>query len=100
MTREEHILVRAMEECNELAQRISKALCFGLEQIQQDADDKPEENPERLTNRERILREYEDLAGVMEMAGFVTLRRARIDAKVLKVNRYLERSKRCGTLTP
>ena len=53
MTREEHLLVVAMEECDEVSQRIAKALRFGLEQVQQDVGDKPEENPERLTNLER-----------------------------------------------
>ena len=98
MTREEHLLTIAAEECAEIAQRCSKANRFGLEQIQQDADDKPEENPERLTNLERIRREYEDLAAMMELIGIVTLDRGRIDAKQRKVERYLRRSESLGKL--
>ena len=103
MTREEHLLTIAMEECNEVAQRISKALRFGMEQVQQDADDAPEQNPQKLTNKERIYLEYYHLRAVLGMCG--------IDAwdmsgaasvherqKVEKVERYLLRSQKHGTL--
>lgn len=104
MTRDEHLMTIGMEECNEVAQRISKALRFGMGQIQQDADDKPEENPERLTNRERIMYEYYHLRAVLGMMGidaWDTSDRARHceHEKVKKVERYLWRSASCGTLT-
>lgn len=100
MTRLEHLLVRAMEECNEVAQRLSKALIFGLDQIQEDPDDQPQQNPERLDNRERIRREYVDLKAVLEMVDVQLTGhlRGEIHAKQAKVERYLDRSRRCGTL--
>jgi len=104
MTRDEHLMTIAMEECNEIAVRISKAKRFGMDQIQQDADDKPEENPDRLTNRERIIREYYDLRAVLGMIGIDawdmsdTARSCEFQ-KVLKVEQYLIRSDACGTLT-
>lgn len=49
MKRQEHLLVNAMEECNEVAQRISKALRFGLQEVQPGQE---------RTNAERILYEY------------------------------------------
>lgn len=104
MTRGEHLLTIAMEECAELAQRLSKALRFGIDQIQEAPGDKPEQNPDRLTNRERIYVEYYDLRATLGMVG--------IDAwvsnafskdaerkKVEKVERYLEFSRKQGTLS-
>lgn len=93
----------AMEECAEVAQRISKAARFGMDQIQEDADDKPEQNPERLTNRERIMREYYDLRAVLGMMGIDAWDNSdqskQVESdKVMKVNKYLGRSIRCGTL--
>jgi hypothetical protein len=103
VTRQEHLLTIVTEECAEIAQRCTKALRFGLEQVQQDADDKPEENPERLTNRERILREYYDLRAVLGMAGIDAWENSAFskrceEEKARKVDRYLQRSKRVGTL--
>lgn len=104
MTRDEHLMTIAIEECAEIAQRISKAQRFGMDQIQEDADDKPEENPEHLTNRERIIREYYELRAVLGMLNIDAWDmsdKARIHerAKALRVQRYLERSARCGTLS-
>lgn len=93
MNRQDHLMTQAMEECAEVAQRLSKAMRFGLEQMQ---SDQPQ------TNRERIIDEYNDLIAVMDMAGFSLLKivnpRA-IIAKKDKVERYLDKSRRLGTLT-
>jgi hypothetical protein len=69
MTLEDHLMTIAMEECNEVAHRIAKAMRFGMEQIQQEANDRPEENPDRLTNRERIYQEYYHLRAMLGMRG-------------------------------
>jgi len=98
MTRQDHLLVRAEEEAAELIQRLSKALCFGLEQVQQDADDKPEENPLRLTNKQRIVQEYTDLVALMEMLDIEPWSQSERARKQAKVERYLLRSKREGRL--
>lgn len=104
MNRTEHYLTIAAEECAEIAQRCAKANRFGLEQVQQDADDKPEENPERLTNRERIREEFAHLVGVLDMLGIIDVSyighpdiRERAHQKQAKVERYLLRSQQCGT---
>lgn len=107
MTRQEHLLTIAAEECAEVAQRVAKALRFGMQQIQQDADDQPQENPERLTNAERIVREFNDLVTVLDMAGVIQIdHEGQIDVdavlqgeKQRKVERYLQRSQRCGTVS-
>lgn len=103
MNRDEHLMVIAMEECAEVAQRIAKASRFGMDQIQQDAADKPEENPERLTNRERILREFYDLRATLGMIGIDAwdcsdLARQHERAKVIRIEHYLKRSAGYGTL--
>lgn len=87
-----------MEECAEVAQRLSKAKRFGMEEVQ--ADDHA--NPDRLNNCERVWGEYVHLCAVMEMAGFslraVLLRDLAALEKQRKVEKYLEYSKTCGTL--
>jgi hypothetical protein len=95
MTREEHLLTVASEECAEVAQRVSKALRFGLEEIQPG---------QRFTNAERIMHEYADLCAAMEMLeeeGLVATGgdfAAMVSDKKEKVGAFLEYSKRCGTL--
>src|SRR6267142_6786016 len=96
MNLKEHLMVHAMEECNELAHRISKALRFGLDQIQQDANDKPEQNPDRLTNMDRIMFEYYDLRATLGMIGIDAWdmsERAREAerVKILRISKYLDR---------
>ena len=106
MTRQEHLLIIAAEECVEVAQRLTKALRFGLDEVQPNATDgiHPPTNPDGLTNRERVMREYYDLRAVLGMAGFdawdVSDRARRCEeAKVEKVERFLRYSATCGTLT-
>lgn len=103
MTRQDHLLVRAMEECAELAQRLSKALIFGMAQVQKTADDKPEQNQEGLTNLERIYLEYYDLRAVLGMAGIDAWdmsQRAREAEQIKreKVEKYLKLSESLGRL--
>lgn len=93
MNRAEHLLVRAMEECDEVSQRVSKALVFGLEEVQPG---------QGRTNRQRIVDEFHDLVAVLEMAGLHprSLDDAAISAKKAKVEKYLAYSRECGTLQP
>lgn len=96
----EHLLTIAAEECNEVAQRISKALRFGMEQVQKAHDDQPEQNPRQLTNRQRIREEFIDLVAVLEMIdpSFTSLDYGEGAAKQAKVERYLKLSMAQGTL--
>ena len=97
MDRTEHLLVCLAEECAELAQAVSKALRFGLD----------DGHPERgTTNADDIARELHDLFGVIELldeSGALPQVRAMdsdaaINEKKLKVEKYLEYSKSRGTL--
>lgn len=92
MTRDEHLYTIGAEEGVEVAQRMTKALRFGSDEIQPG---------QPLTNRQRILEEYAHLVAAMEMLGFRVepeSLRPWIDAKKAKVERFLEYSRECGTL--
>ena len=98
MNRLEHLLTIGGEECNEIGQRFSKAARFGMLEIQPG---------QSLTNRERILGEFADLCGALELMtpgatidGLVAVLRPQIDAKKAKVEKFLLYSEKCGTLTP
>lgn len=99
MTRDEHLMTIAMEECAEVAQRLSKALRFGMEQTQVAAGHAVTGDPdESLTNSERIRKEYSDLAAVLEMVGIGAPLGRWMDEKRAKVEHFLEYSATCGTL--
>lgn len=61
MNRTEYLLVQAASECNEVAHRITKALHFGLHEVQPGQPGVPE------SNAERIVGEYIDLLASIEM---------------------------------
>jgi adenylosuccinate lyase len=58
VTRTEHLLTIMAEECSEVAQRVSKALRFGVSEVQPG---------QLLTNAERIAAEFRDLLAAYEM---------------------------------
>jgi hypothetical protein len=95
MTTKEHLLSCLAEECCEVGQRVSKALRFGLEEIQ------PGQNQ---TNAQRIVYEFTDLLAVFDMLGREKIIDASIDPialakKMSKVQKYIEFAKSKGTLT-
>lgn len=100
MNKQEHLMTIAMEECNEVAQRISKAIRFGMEEVQDNDDG---QNPDGLTNRQRIYEEYYDLRAVLGMIGIDAWDRS-IRSEVVeqkkctKVEKYLVYSESMGTL--
>lgn len=92
MTRQEHLLTIAIEECNEIAQRLSKALRFGVTEVQPG---------QHLTNRERVSEEVADLRGVLDMLGIdddSPWVHRHAEAKQRKVEKFLRYSMECGTL--
>jgi hypothetical protein len=92
MTENELLLCCVAEECAEVAQRVSKALRFGLDEVQPG---------QPLTNGERITQELNDLwsavdllceRGVISADDVRLTGRAARDAKREKLLRYLEYS--------
>lgn len=96
MTLQEHLLTIAAEECVETAQRISKAIRFGLTEVQPGLAD----NPLRINNEDRIREEYTHIVAMMDMLGIKVGSREAIQAKKHKVQLFLAYSEKCGTLTP
>lgn len=100
MTRTEHLLAIVAEECDEVSQRCIKALRFSLAEIQPDQDH---------TNSWRIMQEYADLLGAMELlkhepdfypffldqSGVI---RGMVEAKKSKIEEFLKLSAKMGTL--
>jgi NTP pyrophosphatase (non-canonical NTP hydrolase) len=98
MTRNEHLLSILAEECVEVAQRVTKALRFGLAEIQ----------PGQLkTNAQRIMDEINDLLAIYQMVagenkplfeGSVLEWQMALDDKKEKVEKFLKYSTECGTV--
>lgn len=95
MTRTEHLLAIISEECGEVSQRAIKAMRFGLTEVQPHQPD---------TNAKRIMREFADLVGVIEMlqaeGALPDVERVDVDQKKNRVEKYLRLSAKCGTLDP
>ena len=98
MTRNEHLLTCLAEECAEVGQRVSKALRFGLQEVQPG---------QPLTNAERIVEELGDLMAVVQMltnAGLLSMQDPDYDKKIAekirKVERFMRYAQEQGTLEP
>lgn len=104
MTRTEHLLTCVAEECLEVAQRATKALRFGLSEVQPG---------QPLNNAQRIAEELIDLFAVLRMLEaedgvrllpgvsvitYDSAAQAGMEAKMSKVESFLRLSHSCGTL--
>jgi hypothetical protein len=105
MNRVEHLLAKGAEECAEIGQRALKAQQFGLLEIQPSGS-AGLVNPEGRNNAERIMDEFNDLLGVLEMLEQATgmnlstkVNRGAIEAKKVKVEYFLRYCREIGTLT-
>lgn len=94
MTETQYLLDVLGEECNEIAVRASKAIRFGLDEIQPG---------QTLTNAQRLALELDDLYGVIELLnekhpGTYAPNRDNIEAKKSKVAKFMKYSEQCGTV--
>lgn len=97
MTRQQMLLTQLMEECNEVAQRCSKAIRFGLHEKQVEQEE---------TNAERIVYELQDLVAVANMIYtgqgnetlYTSLDEDMFHLKERKVEKYLDYSKTLGIM--
>ena len=86
----EHLLWKLAEECAEVAKEASKAALFGMEEVMPG---------QPLTNRERVLKELNDLWAAAEMLDLCKVDRAAIDEKKAKVRKFMDYAEKIGTLT-
>ena len=94
MNRLEHLLIILSEECDETGQRASKALRFGISEIQPN---------QQLTNAERIVYEFNHILAMMEMLqaeGYINsiIDRDAIEQKKINVKSHFNLSIKQGTL--
>lgn len=91
LNKEQYLLTLIQEECAELSQRASKALRFGLHEIQ---------DGQELNNWERLKGEYTDLWTVICMldAELLILEVEPIREKIDKIKKYMGLSQDRGIL--
>lgn len=96
MNNEQYLLICIEEECLEVAQRISKALRFGIDEVQMGQDE---------NNRQRINDELNDLMALLEMAAdnkIISLPEDKLLKKVkrIKFNKFRDYSQALGIIKP
>lgn len=97
MTENEHLLSCLAEECAEVAQRVSKVLRFGLDEVQPGQE---------LNNAQRLAGELIDLQAVLIMLQdrgiipypLVSNPDDAIAKKIAKVHKYMDLARELGTL--
>lgn len=88
MTELEYLLTTLSEECAETAQRASKAIRFGISEIQ------PGQNED---NKRRLEREYAEIVAVGDLLG-LQIREEDKAAKHEKLKKFMDYSRQIGTL--
>lgn len=88
MNETEYLLVVLSEECAEVAQRASKAIRFGLSEIQPGQQE---------DNRRRLEGELADLMAVAELLR-LCIREEDKTAKIAKLKKFMEYSRAMGIL--
>ena len=96
MNRKEYLLTLVMEECAEVAQRASKAMRFGLNEVQPGTEEE--------TNANRLIYEFNDLMAVMELLREEGHIDKVIDSKAIqlkkeKLEKWFKYADECGTIT-
>jgi len=94
MTEEQYLLVKLAEECVETAQRATKALTFGLNEVQEGQE---------LTNAERIVYEFNDILAIMielKRLGIIKeyINEDMILLKRKKLDKYMDYSRKLGII--
>lgn len=96
MNRTEHLLTCLSEECDEVGQRVAKALRFGLNEVQAG---------QPLTNADRILEELRDLFAVASILasegviGWCLPEQYEVRRKLDKIEHFMAISREQGVLS-
>lgn len=88
MNKKEYLLTCLTEECAEVSQRASKAIRFGLFEIQPG---------QRENNTRRLERELAEAVAVADLLG-LRVREKDKASKVKKLEKYMKYSRKLGTL--
>ncbi len=92
MDREQHLLLKLMEECSELAQDAAKAIQFGAHK----------QCPVGISNHAHMQREFNDVLAIIDMLNDDGMDLHRdpklICEKINKIEKYALRSEECGQL--
>lgn len=95
MNEAEYLLLKLAEECMKVGQRVTKALTFGLNEVQEG---------QPFDNLERVAQEFDDLLAVAgRLRGLGSLRDPDIDAqaeKVAKLRKFMNYSRSLGIIRP
>lgn len=92
LNRKQYLLVKLAEELSEIQKELSKAIIFGID-----------DEYNGVTNHQKISAEFNDVRGVIRMInidGFNIAPRDEeaIDAKIIKVEKYMQYSAKRGIL--
>ena len=104
MNERQYLLIKLIEECAEVAQRATKALTFGMYEIQSQGPSTNTRPEAKLNNNERLCQEFTDLIAIATMLNehlakpLSTTDWAAQDDKIEKVQKYMEYSRSLGTL--
>ncbi len=88
LNRTEYLLVKLGEECADVAQRATKAITFGIDEVQHD---------QPFTNAERIVQELADLSATVDMLADYGL--LELDAHAFGVMKARKRARLAGSST-
>lgn len=95
MTENEHLLTCLAEECAEVAQRVSKALRFGLSEVQ---EGQPWSNAERISEEMRDLIAVARILYQRDILTDFDPSSAEVEKKHQKIQRFFAISREQGTL--
>ena len=102
LTRKEYLLQLLQEECVEVAERASKAVRFGLEEVPS-LEHLPS-NIRQCNNAELIMHEVNDLLGILTIMWAEGLLppvdQKALEVKKLRVEKYMDYSRKLGILEP
>lgn len=95
MNRQEHLLSCLAEECAEVAQRVSKALRFGLGEVQ---PGQPLRNSDRIEEELRDLFAVASILAAEGVIGWCLPEQSEVSRKAEKIERFMAISREQGVL--